>query len=244
MNEIQFEREKESLQTEYLLKSAVLQSLERDLAAFDAVGTAQAAPEELKKMDQAFARGVKNGIDSIPERAKKRRLIRHISLLTAMFLIVFAPWKLYANASIRSGVANFLITNFPQFSTIHYDSDQNARLPVGWENKVYPLVVPEGFYYIEMRTSEYTSIIRYSSNEGREFLFMIFSDSSNLGIDTENMTAEKVKINDYDATLFRNADRTESMLLFTIFDNLIIIRGQLTKDEIFQIAEHLSGMEE
>ena len=43
MNEIQFEREKESLQTEYLLKSAVLQSLERDLAAFDAVGTAQAA---------------------------------------------------------------------------------------------------------------------------------------------------------------------------------------------------------
>ena len=73
---------------------------------------------------------------------------------------------------------------------------------------------------------------------------MIFSDFSNLGIDTENMTAEKVKINDYDATLFRNADRTESMLLFTIFDNLIIIRGQLTKDEIFQIAEHLSGMEE
>ena len=88
MNEIQFEREKESLQTEYLLKSAVLQSLERDLAAFDAVGTAQAAPEELKKMDQAFARGVKSGIKNVKKASKTRQLFKRIGAAVAVLLLV------------------------------------------------------------------------------------------------------------------------------------------------------------
>ena len=61
MNEIQFEREKESLQTEYLLKSAVLQSLERDLAAFDAVGTAQAVTQVASAgLESSFGDAVNN----------------------------------------------------------------------------------------------------------------------------------------------------------------------------------------
>ena len=64
MNEIQFEREKESLQTEYLLKSAVLQSLERDLAAFDAALDDRILHSSYRKAEHALSKKTSNDTDA------------------------------------------------------------------------------------------------------------------------------------------------------------------------------------
>ena len=242
MNEIQFEREKESLQTEYLLKSAVLQSLERDLAAFDAVGTAQSAPEELKKMDQAFARGVKSGIKNVKKASKTRQLFKRIGAAVAVLLLVLIPSRIYVNASIREAVANYLISNFSQFSTVKYDSNNYVCPPFGWDLTYYPQAIPKGFEYEEISLSDLSGTIWYKNQFGNFFSFTVFSTSADTSFNTENMEATEIEIGKYPAVLYMSEDGVENELAIYLPEVFLLINGNLTKEELMEIANNINGL--
>lgn len=242
MNEIQFEREKESLQTEYLLKSAVLQSLERDLAAFDAVGTAQAAPEELKKMDQAFARGVKSGIKNVKKASKTRQLFKRIGAAVAVLLLVLIPSRIYVNASVREAIANYLISNFSQFSTINYNSNSEVTRPLGWNSIYYPLVVPKAYRYAEISLSDSSSTVWYDTPSGNYFSFSVFVPTSSFAFDAENMEKKELKVGDNNATLYLSENGVINQLIIYLPDCFIIVRGNLSEKELLEIGNNINGI--
>lgn len=242
MKDIDLKQEIDRFEDETVLKKAVLESFEKDIEAFDAIGEMEADPDFKKKMDQAFARGVKQGTKNVETMSKVHRLLKRISFAVALLLIVLVPSSLYVNASARETIVNFLISNFTQFSTIKYDSNNEVCRPLGWDLKYYPLVVPQSYRYKEVSLTNTDGTIWFEAPSGNYFSFSVFDSVSEISFDTENMESSDIEIAAHPATLFMSKDGIENALLISLPDYFIIISGNLTEEELIQIGSNVHGI--
>ena len=242
MKDMDLKREIDKFEDETVLKKAVLQSFEKDIDAFDAIGEMEPDPDFKKKMDQAFARGAKLGTKNTKKASKTRRLLKRISFAVAVLLIIFIPSGLYVNASVREAIANFLINNFSQFSTINYNSNSEVTRPLGWNLTYYPLAVPKAYRYAEISLSDNSSTIWYDTPSGNYFSFSVFVPTSSFGLDTENMEKKELKIEDNSATLYLSEDGVINELIIYLPDCFIIIRGNLSEAELLEMGNNINGL--
>ena len=242
MKDIDLKREIDRFEDETVLKKAVLESFEKDIEAFDAIGEMEPDIDFKKKMDHAFSRGVKQGTKNLRTTSKVHWLLKRISFAAAVLLIVLIPSGVYVSASAREAVANFLISNFSQFSTIKYDANNNVCRPLGWDLKYYPLVVPQSFYYDEISLSDKSSTIWYKTSSGKTFSFSVFSLSSYFGIDTEKMREKEVEIGSYSAALFLSEDGITNELAIYLPTGFLLLSGNLTEQELLEIGQNINGL--
>ena len=241
-NNIDFRNEHSKFKDETILREAIFNSLKNDMDAFDAIGEMEPSPELKKKMDQAFARGIKAGTKNALKHSHKHRLIKIISFIAAVFFIVIIPSGIYVNASARTAVANFLIGNFSQFSTIKYDQNDLVCRPIGWDSMYYPLVVPDRFFYDKITISEQSDSIWYRSESGHSFSFSVFSSNLEVSFDTEDMIAQNMEISSYSATLYLSSDGIQNNLVIYLPEQFILISGNLTEKEIIKVGNNINGI--
>ena len=242
MKDIDLKREIDRFEDETVLKKAVLESFEKDIEAFDAIGEMEPDIEFKKKMDQAFHRGIKQATKNIRATSKSHRMLKRISFAVAVLLIILSPSGLYVNASSRETIVNFLIRNFSQFSEIKYDANNNVCRPLGWDLTYYPLVVPQSFYYDEISLSDKSNTIWYKTSSGKTFSFSVFSLSSYFGIDTEKMKEEEVKIGSHSATLYLSEDGITNELAIYLPTGFLLLSGNLTEKELLEIGQNINGL--
>ena len=239
MSESQIKNEQERLKREYLLRSAVLTSIEKNAKEFDDLDSMELDPVFHAELDAAFSRGTKAGAHP-PKKKLKRALQICAALALAFTLLVPVPY--YVSASARTFFASALIENFSYFSSIRYDTQNDAIMPVGWKSKYYPQSVPESFYYKEVYITDNEGAICYSSPLRKDIQFCVWPTSIPLQFDTENMTQKNIEINSHPAALYCNEEGTERVLIIMLPDNILMVRGALSETEILEMGQSIKNI--
>ena len=191
------------------------------------------------ELDAAFSRGTKAGAHP-PKKKLKRALQICAALALAFTLLVPVPY--YVSASARTFFASALIENFSYFSSIRYDTQNDAIMPVGWKSKYYPQSVPESFYYKEVYITDNEGAICYSSPLRKDIQFCVWPTSIPLQFDTENMTQKNIEINSHPAALYCNEEGTERVLIIMLPDNILMVRGALSETEILEMGQSIKNI--
>lgn len=191
--------------------------------------------------------------DKVMEQFAKRRrrhvrkkAARRILQIAACLIILCAvgSYTVFHVDAARIATANYIIKTFPQYSEVRYDTQMNARPPLGWISPYYPTWLPEGTRVVRLQIEDSTNhYIWYMDKDGYEFHFAVFpaSEPGNAyGYDTENMSQEEISINGQAAILSYDKGRKICTLIVPTADHIIMLRGQLSESKIKKIAERIN----
>ena len=155
--------------------------------------------------------------------------------------MLLLPTAVFQVDAARSGIANYLISSFPQFAEIQYDSYDNAKPPFGWSSPYYPAWLPEGSKVTKVLMESQGDFVWYEDSKNHEFQFTVLTETiQGPSFDEEDMESEKVDINGHSATLFYTKDRRIHSLVIPKLDTILIITGEISADEVMKIGESIN----
>lgn len=172
-------------------------------------------------------------------RRRYRRILQVAACITVIMLLL--PTAVFQVDAARSGIANYLISSFPQFAEIQYDSYDNAKPPFGWSSPYYPAWLPEGSKVTKVLMESQGDFVWYEDSKNHEFQFTVLTETiQGPSFDEEDMGSEKVDINGHSATLFYTKDRRIHSLVIPKLDTILIITGEISADEVMKIGESIN----
>lgn len=172
-------------------------------------------------------------------RRRYRRILQVAACITVIMLLL--PTAVFQVDAARSGIANYLISSFPQFAEIQYDSYDNAKPPFGWSSPYYPAWLPEGSKVTKVLMESQGDFVWYEDSKNHEFQFTVLTETiQGPSFDEEDMESEKVDINGHSATLFYTKDRRIHSLVIPKLDTILIITGEISADEVMKIGESIN----
>ena len=176
------------------------------------------------------------------EKGKRRyrRILQVAACITVIMLLL--PTAVFQVDAARSGIANYLISSFPQFAEIQYDSYDNAKPPFGWSSPYYPAWLPEGSKVTKVLMESQGDFVWYEDEEGYTFQFAVIKDVAHRpSFNEENMLSEKREIKEHEATLLYTMDRCTHYLVIPLTDAVVIISGNLSENQIIKIGENIKN---
>jgi len=236
------EKELERLQEEFLLQSAGVAYEDFLFETFEQVGqdpTASGLPRErMKSIDAAVEAEVKK----LRRRDSQKRLRANLLKVAACFvlLLVAVPSVAFSVKASRSGIVNYLIQHFSQFSEIHYGPDLKATAPLGWSSPYYPTWLPEGFSIYQVGFNENADTVWYNVPGEHKVLFSVLKNlSTGTAVNDEDLQGKSLQINGASAELYFNESGTERMLVLPLPRGVVQIRGEISEENIIKIAESI-----
>lgn len=186
---------------------------------FEQVGqdpTASGLPRErMKSIDAAVEAEVKK----LRRRDSQKRLRANLLKVAACFvlLLVAVPSVAFSVKASRSGIVNYLIQHFSQFSEIHYGPDLKATAPLGWSSPYYPTWLPEGFSIYQVGFNENADTVWYNVPGEHKVLFSVLKNlSTGTAVNDEDLQGKSLQINGASAELYFNESGTERMLVLPL----------------------------
>ena len=96
--------------------------------------------------------------------------------------------------------------------------------------------VPDGYSVIDETVNELAREITYLNEDGKYLYFTVQqSEDHNMSIDNESLKRENISIRGYQGYLFHGGGR--SILMWQIGEYTLDISGQLSREEMIQLAE-------
>lgn len=207
---------------------------------FDTAGQNSDLPECPAGMVDRIDNVVADRLHTIRRRERgKHKRARRLKIAACFFAFLFASSSIAVSVKAsRAGIANYLIASFDQFSEIRYDTDQNARPPLGWFNRYFPTWLPADYTVAHISLEAQADIIWYKDRAGHELSFCVMG-TTELNIDTENMTSTPLLIHAYQAQLYAAADGRTYTLVIPMEDSIIVISGEITFENIVAVANSI-----
>lgn len=176
------------------------------------------------------------------KQMRKFILLRVLQVVVCIVVVLgvglFVAFQVDAS---RSGISNFLINTFSQYSEVEYDAQANALPPVGWESPYYPLWLPEGTRVMKITLLDQDQYIWYQDPYGHEFSFAVLPRTSQtLSVDSEGMISKEITVSGQSATLAHSEDGAAQSLTLVTPQNVLRVDGALSESDIVKIAENLS----
>lgn len=178
--------------------------------------------EETERMNAFFAateqrtrKLIKDQFRAQPE-ARTQKRVRHMPLqkiivAAASIVLLFCAGLASAIAvvpPVRAKVLELISSMGDGYVILgaRERADTSVKVPAGWIGDYFPAYIPEGFKFVELSTNPVTAV--YQSTDGKRLFFNESEDSSFQGISTEGMLMWHTVINEDEARVFSNDDRT------------------------------------
>lgn len=188
------------------------------------------APEDLPEPDYS-----KRHIKRINALKNKMRgnVYHHFTTRAIKIMLVAAVlFALLLTAFVIPSSREFIIDNLGIYSTYQLTEENlnsvNGEIEIGY--------IPEGFELIDENVSVKLIINTYMSTNGQVFSIHKYSSSIEVDFDTELGKSETIIINDIAFTVFTD-ENSFSNIIWTEYDHIYKVEGNLTKDELLKIAE-------
>jgi hypothetical protein len=169
------------------------------------------------------------------------RIFCMASAAAVALICVFSVATLTVDA-LRVKVLNLLISIEPEYTSIQLTDRQDGveenGFTVNWSQTYVPSYIPEGFEVSNSSVTPGTKRMVFTDkqDESRYIIYSVFGSSSTVAIDTENAQInETIKIGGRDGMLV--VKDLVTTLAWGADGFLIVIQGQIDKDEMFKIAE-------
>ena len=129
---------------------------------------------------------------------------------------------------------NFVLDAGAPNTDFDFNDDQSSS----YANEIVSLgYIPEGFGIVTNKESSRGLFLEFK-NSDKYFCFDLTNINVSASVDTENGTAEKMKINGYEAVFIDNPDT--NILIWHDNTYAFDIIGNISKEEIIKIAENVN----
>lgn len=149
-----------------------------------------------------------------------------------IMLVAAVLFALLLTAFVIPSSREFIIDNLGIYSTYQLTEDNgnsvSGEISVGY--------VPEGFELTDENVSVKLMINTYMSTNGQVFSIHKYSSSIEVDFDTESGESETIIIDNISFTVFTD-ENSFSNIIWTKYDHIYKVEGNLTKDEMLKIAE-------
>lgn len=238
-NETKNSRERLEIQGRYNLAMGiqlVREDFEREI---DETARDESIPSMTPEQVENFFSAVHAG--QARQSAQKRRRVFYkrfarLGAVAAVLVILVPAIAMNASAS-RTAISNFVIQNFADHSVLRYDKENNALPPFGWRSEYYPRWLPEGYYISSVNFDHPSDYIWYNTKTGKQLSFFVFKSLPQPSLNNENREKKSIMIGEYPAVLYTSVDMREIMLFLPLPNGTVQIEGNLSENEIVQIAE-------
>lgn len=149
-------------------------------------------------------------------------------MLVAAILLALMMTAFVFPSSRDSFMDNFNIASRYQM-TKHNKNSVPDEITVGY--------IPEGFELESKDNSSKHSIYKYMSVNNMSFTIYKAASSGEIYFDTETYDSETIYINNITYTYSENTSSDNKNIVWIVHDYLYRVDGNLTKDEMFKIAE-------
>ncbi len=173
------------------------------------------------------------------KRKKLLKQMKKISLKVAVFTgILFAVMTVVTMTveAFRVRVFNLILTDHNIYTEFDFSEDgSNQTIPdIELDSFYYLSYIPVGYYYKDCSVAGTSVTIEYTNGDN-----IITFDQDKVGtsyqIDTENAEIKEITIGEYEGRLITKNDR--SMLIWTEDENIFVLFGKISGNELMQMAE-------
>ncbi len=238
-NEARNSRERLEIQGKYNLAMGIQLGREDFERKIDAIARDSSLPAMTPEQVESFFSVVHAGQARIKAQKRRRYFCKRfarIGAVAAMIAILVPAIGMNVSAG-RTAISNYVIQNFADHSVLRYDKENNALPPFGWRSEYYPRWLPEGYRVSSVNFDQIGDYIWYNTKTGKEMSFFVFNSLSQPSLNNENREKKAIMIGDYPAILYISEDMREMMLFFSLPGGTVQIEGNLSENEIVQIAE-------
>lgn len=231
---------------ENIAKMAAMRIAKQDLDEYDA-----ACKENIDLSQIPNYQSVKDSIVWQLARAERQyKLKRGFHLLSRIVAClalasVLTTGVLYVTVdAARNSINNFFLELHDGYAILHGNEELDAAvvpLPEDWTGPVTPKWVPGRFTNVSGSEMQYSSSLVYTTTNNAEMILIaVWNAEESPMIDNEDMYLNRTLIiQGASASLYTKAETSQLFLTFTINDFTIQICGNLSTQEIIEIAENL-----
>lgn len=157
---------------------------------------------------------------------KKKRIVLGAALIAILMTSACSV------PAIREPIINFVIEVYEDFTTLVFPNNLNEKAGTFEKAKI---VIPEGYTSKELLT-ETSYFLELKNNEKNVITFeQILLSNSQVSIDTENTTYEKIIVNGLDGIYYKN--KGMNVIVWSNDSYNYIISGNIETKKLFEIAE-------
>lgn len=228
--------DKKREQSEYLLKWALEEQLKNEgegdlyLSGQEMEEPHVFSKEHERRMNDIFKMAERT--EHAPKRRQRRRRNMQMAAgIAAVFCISTAA--VMQSEAIRIPVMNFF-TEIKEKSTF-FGVDQETYLTEKFQD-YEPRYVPEGFAVLQMKEDFDRFSIEYINAETeKRYVFYFYSESVELGVDTENAETEEVQI--HGKTAYAVQKGKDIRIVFQIDGKSMYLVGNISLEEAIKVLE-------
>lgn len=181
-----------------------------------------------KRIKKLFLREAKHYADTAPIRSLKRALVTCLIILSAAFLLSMSI------AAVRNEFLGTISKWFDEYVVINFIADDTAAESI---IKKEPAYIPDGYEKIVGIDTPFMCTADYYFNKDLMFSYSQQPISSGSAFDNENCEISELKINGFDAILFKGSDY--NTLYYHDDISSYTITGCISSDELIKIANSI-----
>jgi len=225
---------------ELLLRKAAILLCEEDEKIYDKLQNDESIfnpnqeelDEKILGMIKIYEKKEKKRRNRIRLRKITSRAAIFISIIMISLAITFTTVEAF-----RITVLNLIIEQGKKYSLISLSENDNIDLPKELYGIYYPYYLPDGYKIKNTFVSDGLVEITFVNINNDVINYSYFDKNAKTGIDTENTIETKVLINGLEGSIFSKDEHR--ILVFRLENNLFIIEGNITQEEIIKVGENI-----
>lgn len=231
---------------ETLAKVAAMQIAKRELDIYDAACEENYDLRQIPNY-QAMKESLAAELTKAEKRHRAKRWFNGASRLVACLALasVLTTGVLYVTVdAARNTINNFFLELHDGYTILHGDKElvkDTAPLPENWTGPVTPGWVPDRFTSVAGMEMHHSSELSYTTSEKDQILLIsVWSANESPVIDSEDMYLNRtLLVQGTEASLYTKSETEQLYLTFTVNDHSIQICGNVSEQEIVEIAENI-----
>ena len=231
---------------ETLAKVAAMQIAKRELDIYDEASEENYDLHEIPNY-QAIKDSLASELTKAERKHKMKKRLNIAGRLVACLALasVLTTGVLYVTVdAARNTINNFFLELHDGYAILHGDEELDgakAPLPEDWTGPVIPEWVPERFSNVSGSEMQYNSSLIYMTDDSAEMIVITtWNVEESPMIDNEDMYLNRtLDIQGTSASLYTKAETGQLFLTFTINDFSVQICGNVSEQEIIEVAENL-----
>ena len=231
---------------ETLAKVAAMQIAKRELDIYDAACEENYDLRQIPNY-QAMKESLAAELAKAEKRHRAKRWFNGASRLVACLALasVLTTVVLYVTVdAARNTINNFFLELHDGYAILHGDEEpikDTAPLPKNWTGPVTPEWVPDRFTCVTGSEMQFSSSLVYMTDDSTETLLIASWDAEESPlIDSEDMYLNRtLVVQGASASLYTKAETGQLFLALTLNDCAVQICGNVSEQEIIEVAENL-----
>lgn len=208
---------------------------------------AQSLPDPSPEVLQRMQANLQQTMRKTQKRKRRRTIFLNLKRFSACAAIVFCvlvSGTYFSVDAARSSINNFVLELFDDHAVVRTDAsveDEGTALPVNWKGPFYVTWVPSRFTYVASKTLEsYWSLMYTTESSNDTFSIYIWDSFIAPNINTEKLQLlSQEDIQNSIANVYSSTDGETRMLIWTKSNYTIQIGGNISQDEIIEVAKKM-----